>query len=91
METKHTPGPWEAEQLYAKGNDGKFVVISKTNYICVCDAIEGVEVNEPNADLISAAPDLLEACQEMVEAFDRHHPEDGIIAIREAIAKATGD
>ena len=58
--SKHTPGPWT---VYDDSNDGKtnrieIVAIGKT----ICHIYHSVPVEDlPNANLIAAAPDLLEA------------------------------
>lgn len=100
--TKHTPGPWQVA-------DGRHLGI------CVCiegPPLEWVEDNPPapicemfdlnwqaNARLIAAAPELLEACKQVVWKLS-HNWDDGLPArvdrddatvklIIAAIAKAT--
>ena len=63
---KYTPGPWKSLPLNAKGNEGKHVVTSGADYICICDAIEGREKNESNARLIAAAPAMNDAGHKLV-------------------------
>lgn len=98
--SKHTPGPWEtvthtwnAIGVYA-GNRG---------YVCRVTAPEEaseqeVSVLAPNACLISAAPDLLQACnlvlawQEHVGGFCTPEDEENVLEpLRAAIAKAEGE
>lgn len=96
MTTQHTPGPWN---FYDDSNDGKtnrieIVAIGKT----VARIYHSVpEEDLPNARLIAAAPDLLEALQDIVKSLvDQddegmiEHAQQMIIA-RAAIAKATGE
>lgn len=76
--SKHTPGPWAWKNEQLFGRDRVSVCASE---------------NTPDARLIAAAPDLLEALQEVLAAADG----GGWSAIdpsfkkqRDAIAKATG-
>jgi len=59
---KHTPGPWKVVQregeVEVRGSDG--------NYICFCYLFP--QPTEANAQLIASAPELLEACRELIEA-----------------------
>lgn len=68
---EHTPGTWEY-QFHAPGND---VQGGLAGYSVQQQHGEGVAYNvarEANARLISAAPDLLEAAQEMKVWLDSH-------------------
>lgn len=95
-ETKKTftPGPWPAPE---KTGDGKRILIEKYgpnndnwNRLSVevdsddCDS----DTAMANALLITAAPDLLEACKEALDAIDGNYAEVGQM-LRAAIAKAT--
>ena len=85
MNTQHTPGPWV---VYDDSNDGK------TN--CIEIAARGKTVARiyhsvpeedlPNARLIAAAPELLEALHGLL--LFPNNPRENIKA-RAAIAKAT--
>lgn len=119
-EAKHTPGPWDAEidsdhdsacdiEITAKGA----VVISvlgSDSFACFDEESEGWErfsqEQVANANLVAAAPDMLEALQEaesMLETamrtdlvFDRKTQDEiianhpGMVKIRAAITKAKG-
>lgn len=84
---KHTPGPWS---FYDDSNDGKtnrieIVAIGKT----VARIYHSVpEEDLPNARLIAAAPELLEALIAVVSVADRATVE--FDKARDAIDKATG-
>ena len=97
--SQHTPGPWTVGVYDATEN-----FRSITHHACVCDpdtmaliAVTGPATDEQSqhdANLIAAAPDLLEALQGLVNIAT--HPqatkaEIRMIAIeaRAAIAKAT--
>ncbi len=93
----YTPGPWKVNKDFhphVHGHDGSMVAVA-----------QGHDKARDNARLISAAPDLLEALQEIVsknELPSRHffggrHLEqyDNLVAMferaRSAIAKARGE
>lgn len=94
MNAKHTPGPWvashnswETSTVYADGR-----VVAE----CLIDADVSEEnqhelepIKEANARLIAAAPELLEALQEVIAISDRKH--DAWDKAKAAIARATGD
>lgn len=68
--SKSTPGPWEVEIV----ESGKDEVYARIKGVAFTDGIKvGVykkklpEEAKANACLISAAPELLEACKEMIE------------------------
>ena len=61
--SKHTPGPWivgsTGENIWGNDNRSKIATIPRDSpYIVI------LEEREANAYLISAAPELLEACKE---------------------------
>ena len=97
---KHTPGPWFVDHkspfLVRAGDDidGRHIAhIGPANYTPRFD------VDEPNAKLIAAAPDLLEALEAWISYHDDE--EDGVDSMlryakaidmtRSAIARAKGD
>lgn len=81
----HTPAPWTAtaypDQYRVDGPDGTSVLIIRT----------GLIPTREDARLIAAAPDLLAVLKQMVwlQAGDQIGTSD-VMAIRAAIAKATG-
>lgn len=70
MELKHTPAPWT--YTYGQGIDGgRFIIDSNTAHAIACTA--GFEpMNEANARLISAAPDLLMALDSLLPYAAAH-------------------
>ena len=99
MKTKHTPGPWEMKFDI----DNTVYVESKTTLIAdnllnesdILDlSIEEIQEYKANAKLIAAAPDLLEACQELIAELDNRESQygypdtGGMILARMAIKKA---
>jgi hypothetical protein len=71
MSTQHTPGPWkvdEPHQVLAE-SVGEYVAITQAEE---WNALPRDQV-EANARLIAAAPDLLEALQEVVKLANQAH------------------
>ena len=95
MSTQHTPGPWTAHSTgLARSGLPEYQIHWSDIGECVAEIVHGTE----NAKLIAAAPDLLEALQDLFGADMEHvlmgdGKDDQIEAIakaRAAIAKATG-
>ena len=96
MNAKHTPGPWEAVGNLVRSPMVQPQGLSKGVQIAECrDAyfLSHTEESKANARLIAAAPELLEALQEMVSLVEMVIPFDGPQQrkARAAIAKATGE
>jgi len=104
MTEKHTPGPWDAvEDIADKGSQRKYWHIEAQGgrfYVGAFDprgSGPSSEEREANAQLISAAPGLLYACQIALEKL-RETLQDGIDSplfqecgeLSLAIQKATG-
>ena len=68
MTTNHTPGPWVTTP---EQNGLEFGVDAGPWGICICAGAPGNGTAEANARLISAAPELLEACQTFSEWLRR--------------------
>lgn len=99
--SKHTPGPWTTKFR-------RHVNFEENSHIHLLTDKEGFNigllsswVNDPetkleakaNALLIAAAPDLLEALEELLLAWDEcQNPRDGVAEhARSAIARAKGE
>lgn len=85
LQVKHTPAPWK---IHKTPNDPDFT----HEIFGVCSVYVG-ENSEANARLIAAAPELLEALQNIVIDYT---PKDGsdkraLEAAKSAIAKALGE
>jgi hypothetical protein len=101
METKtdkivrHTPGPWETpgtdggERVVCATVAGKRRTIAHV-YAPYIDHDESGEERDANAHLITAAPDLLEACKLLADHFATMGPTigDTYPAHKERIARA---
>ena len=94
---KHTQGPWIALERYTGSNqipighqrpDGAVAIFAECNGL---GGVTGDTEGDANARLISAAPDLLAALQELVLAPNKVRPEKYWDAARAAIAKATNN
>ena len=98
-DVKHTPGPWFVDQY--EDEESRHVITSKPDHLYVAYTIGGLgKEQEANADLIAAAPDLLEALRAFVSPWDGDSVEEiesqsglatsvRIEQARAAIAKAT--
>ena len=94
--SEFTPGPWK------RSDSSACIVDSESGEICQVDLYHEFErdVREANARLIAAAPELLEACKQLV-AFIEEIPEDDVpvtndedemmIKVHNAITKARGE
>lgn len=60
--TAYTPGPW----FYSKGIDGDFVINGQDTDPFVCSTNPNDERQQANARLIAAAPQLLEALDQLL-------------------------
>lgn len=102
--TKHTPGPWTAERC----DTGMEILDMNQESVAVAchygDPYSSIR-EEANAKLIAAAPELLEALEEILSAWEKlpegHYPpaivqnwlaqdvQPAMDTVRTAIAKAT--
>lgn len=92
METKHTPGPWSINAWPQAGTDIAIGAIGTPLIAKVPLRDVSIIGQQANADLIAAAPELLEACQLMLTCMGLAGWENDLAAIkaRTAIAKAAG-
>ncbi len=79
---KHTPGPWEL-------HTSPYLKFATVVIADVAHEIRS-ELSEHDARLIAAAPDLLEALQEMLLQHGVRRGNGASALARAAIAKATG-
>lgn len=97
--TAHTPGPWKVSLLDATGEESPHHIFIEPGVAVIERKVDGrYQHDMPNAYLISAAPDLLEALRTYL-AYDEYicgsiceQPEvmARMAPARAAIAKATG-
>lgn len=102
--SKHTPGPWRYSKSEQFG-DTRFYISQQEgatytpNYSDVATLIaeticgEYGRIQEANARLIAAAPELLDACKMMLFNMNLAgwENDDAAISARAAIQKATGE
>ena len=92
-EERHTPGPWEISRDAVPAGFVQVTVYEERTGRRVATAFK----EEANARLISAAPDLLEACERVLRAEewavteDRLDSAERVAILRAAIAKAQAD
>ncbi len=105
MDAKFTKGPWKMSEVYYRrcGFDPKIVITPQGQKKKVCTVQDSgmagrsadVEKLKANANLISAAPELLEACEKTVARLNQliqpNMLENTILEdLEQAIAKAEG-
>lgn len=95
MTTKHTPGPWVANGAEVWGTHAMRFSLTTGGTpmiatVCKHTDAERAFPYEANANLIAAAPDLLEALKQIAGSDPYHQSAAGRIA-RAAIARATGE
>jgi hypothetical protein len=99
--SKHTPGPWKISHGCLPGDAGFSIGTNNAaarNVSIVAECWPCTIVSEDhrrelfsNARLITAAPDLLEACRQMLEGMEvEGYSCDTMDMARDAIAKAEG-
>lgn len=97
MEAQHTHGPWEWRQPYPDAGYYQLVAVGEFGvhpngskiYPVICDDVfagdeysPSIDVHGANARLIAAAPQLLEACQAVLNAIKRTSLEGKVIWIQ---------
>lgn len=91
--SKHTPGPW---RIGTPGPNGCYTVGTERGLMT---AMVAHSINEPDqkeqaiadAALISAAPELLEALEYVMDRLvDKHETDEAAVQARAAIVKARG-
>jgi hypothetical protein len=103
MSSAHTPGPWFTTRPHGTIYIEARLRGSTLQEVAAVGPTEAPEQQEANARLIAAAPDLLEALQQLVLINERHNAacetvlgrpldwkDDYLDAARAAITKATG-
>jgi hypothetical protein len=97
METKHTPGPWKIHHNIGHKNELGIIADNAPCIIAIMgNQKEWPKEAEANANLIAAAPELLEACKFFIELYDEsqsnsdksYAADSGAELISAAIAKA---
>lgn len=93
---KHTPGPWTS--LFSQ-EEGAYLIRTKDHYIATTNC--NTSDDEVNARLIAAAPELLKACECLLDRYVslinsgdcgnwNIEEESEVLMVRSAITKATG-
>ena len=70
--TKHTPGPWSSNGSTITKSNGLRVRVMSPTAAAPEAWSDIVKTLHADARLIAAAPELLEACKEMLEAYAPH-------------------
>ena len=96
--TKHSKGEWKSKYVFAGGGKNPDIEIytTKGHHIGILPRQGDQEQQEADAELIVAAPELLEALKNMTSKFNIDASNYGfvkksdIIKCKDAIAKAEG-
>lgn len=101
MNKNYTPGPWDFWSGYTAFDQIEAEITAQDGDVVVAQYNNLTEQGEFNARLIAAAPDLLEALEELVgdiaDRFDMDSPstnpgiKHAVEAAHKAIAKAKGE
>lgn len=69
MSTKHTPGPW---MIFENGDIGSAAVRTPEHTVIKSGTVKGATIGEAmaNAQLIAAAPDMLQRLRDIVAAYE---------------------
>lgn len=95
-EFQGTKGPWVTADAHGPIEGGDCIQelsSGRDNFVAVCCHYTSRDAVKANACLIAAAPDLLEALQKMVTAYEYEASIDNpaLLAARAAITKALGE
>ena len=90
MSAQHTPGPW-AVRATPESSYQDFIVQAGKWAIASIDTCTSTDIEKANARLIAAAPDLLAALCNLLDAPIGSWPFTAKQDARNAIAKATGE
>ena len=93
MSANHTPAPWHVEFRQNYGGTKSAEHIVSENGDLICEGIHWNKNGEADAQLIAAAPELLEALEEVLLTEGRGldcWERDTFNKARAAVAKATG-
>jgi type VI protein secretion system component VasF len=88
MKTNHTPGPWKVVDRHIFTDEKDYQTIAYTDDHRNRQARPAKET-EANAQLMAAAPELLEACQRVMQLAISAQGDEIFAEVRAAIAKAT--
>lgn len=105
--SQHTPGPYEVQPLQSSHGAELAIVATSAGWVVAVigydpeiqtvddpdyDTVVRYPQDVPNANLLAAAPDMLDACRAMLAAFGGDIPDwlaDEAAQMEAAIAKAT--
>ena len=94
-EFKGTKGPWRVSEKVGDfihiRHDNNYPGAMSLNLAHITARASWSKEAEANARLIAAAPDLLEALQDALHAYDKHSEHSQWDFARAAIAKALGE
>ena len=86
----HTPGPWNLHTYEGYSEVNHLEINANGAFGTICSLSDSNGSSKANASLISAAPEMLEALQNLLPMWESGIDEPWITKAREAIIKATG-
>jgi hypothetical protein len=87
-DTKHTTGPWSSEFIHIQGKPDMSWDVMDSDYDSVIS--ENGYMTKANAHLIAAAPDMIEALENL-ENDANSIPDHAWKLVQDAISKAKGE
>lgn len=90
--TEHTPGPWSIHHTEPRSGEVAVVYCTTTGYVNICGASDrewSNSINDANAHLIAAAPDLYEAAYEALEDMQAVRHSCGTYELQGTVEKLT--
>jgi hypothetical protein len=87
--SKHTPGPWQVEK-----ESGSHSITNRSfegDEWCIAEVYKETDMAMANANLIAAAPDLLEALIDVRRALEMANFTGELAVVDAAIARAKGE
>jgi len=98
MKKQYSPAPWKYEENLdanmsrISSNTNYRLIAGIPNNFTITNNPDELVIQRANANLIVAAPDLLNACEAVLSALDSHQAYDKDMRpeLRNAIAKAYG-
>ena len=93
MKALHTPGPWHAAASDRNAMYRDKVADARDGLVADCfTSTLGRGIQEANAHLIAAAPDMLDELRRLFDAYEAGdaYDEDDMTRVRAAIDKAEG-
>lgn len=85
----HAPGPWTVLDHTKEPPTQEILCIPETGFALECEPFESIsDTDRANANLIAAAPDLLEACELLLALVETNESRLGFVSHQGNVARA---